>query len=725
MEFRHVENRWDDAHAARLGPLELLIYRSNLLGADLRLTNTGGGNTSAKLVERDPLSGEAVSVLWVKGSGGDLRTSNASNFAALALDRVLGLEKRYLDAPERGPKSAIEDAMPAAYAHCAFNLNPRAASIDTPLHAFVPHPHVDHLHPNAVIALAAAARGAELTREIYGDDILWLPWQRPGFDLGLRIRDLAARHPRARGIVMGQHGVISWADDSKSCYLLSLEIAEKAARFLEQRDRGAKTFGGVALSAPTEDVVRQTLVEIVPFLRGRVSTERKMVATIECGKAMRDFVSSRDAARLAGLGTSCPDHFLRTKIRPLLLDWTPGKDDPVRLKEKIDSGLEAYRRDYAAYYARCRNAQSPACRDANPTVVLIPGVGMVAFGKTKSESRVTAEFFNCAVEVMRGAEAADRYIALPEQEAFDIEYWPLEDAKLKRMPPEREWAREVAVVVGAGSGIGRAAALRLATDGAHIVAADRDRESAEATAREIVRRVGDGIGVAGSGIAASGPAVGIAVDVTDRASVRRLFEEAVLAYGGIDHVVVTAGVYVAPDLEGRISDDAWRLTFDVNVRGVAIVAAEARRIWDAQGLRGSLVVTTSVNGAVAKRGSLAYDASKAAANHLVRELAIELAPRIRVNGVAPATVVQGSSMFPRDRVVASLAKYKIAYDDGEDTETLRSRLADFYAKRTLTGLAVTAEDQAECIAFLASSRSSKTTGQIISVDGGIVEAFLR
>lgn len=724
-EFRHVKNLWDDAKARNLAPLLELVYRSNLLGANLSITNTGGGNTSAKLIEKDPLTGDDVTVLWVKGSGGDLRTSDATNFASLALDRVLLLEKTYKKSAMRGPKTPIEDRMVAAYPHCTFNLNPRAASIDTPLHAFLPAKHVDHMHPNAVISIAAAARGAELTREIWGDDLVWMPWQRPGFDLGLALRDTAAKHPKASGVVMGQHGVISWADDGKSCYLKSLEIAEKAARFIAAKDRGEKTFGGRKYADLSADARRSALLRIVPFLRGRVSTKQKMIATVQTDDAVLRFASSHDAARLCELGTSCPDHFLRTKIRPLFVDWNPEKESTGDLEKKLEAGLSLYRESYAAYYERCKRPDSPAMRDANPTVFIVPGIGMIAFGKTKSESRVTAEFFNCAIEVMRGAEAVDRYIALPEQEAFDIEYWLLEDAKLKRMPPEKEWAREVVVIVGAGSGIGRSTAQRMAADGAHVVCADVDLSAAQATAKELTKIHGEGIGVAGTGVSGAGPAIACAVDIRDRASVRALFEDAVIAYGGIDHVVVTAGIYVAPDTAGAIPDEAWRTTFDINVRGAFLVADEAKRVWAAQDLRGTLTVTTSVNGVVAKRGSLAYDVSKAAANHLVRELAIDLAPRIRVNAVAPATVVAGSSMFPRDRVIASLAKYGLAWSDAEDTEVLRARLAEFYAKRTLTGLPVLPEDQAEAVAFLASRRSAKTTGQIISVDGGLADAFLR
>ena len=618
--YKYVTFAWDDAKAASLDPVGRLVYRSNLLGSDQRITNTGGGNTSSKLTEKDPLTGQPVEVLWVKGSGGDLRTSTRENFSSLYQQKLVDLQQLYAARADKGLKSTAEDDMVGMYTHATFNLNPRASSIDTPLHSFIPGKFVDHMHPNAIIAIAASRRCEQLTREIFGGEMAYVPWMRPGFELGLAMQEICRRQPKVKSIMMGQHGFISWADNEKACYTYTLDCIEQA---------------------------------------------------------------------------------------------------------KLTAGLEAYRKDYAAYYAKCKHTNSPAMRDPNPTVVLIPGLGMIAWGKDKSESRVTAEFYNCAVEVMRGAEAIDEYIALPQQEAFDIEYWLLEEAKLKRMPAEKELARQVILVIGAGSGIGKETAHRLVKEGAHIVCVDMKLETAAATAKEITDKLGLGIGVAGTGISNCGPAVGLACNITERASVRAMLDQVALAYGGFDSICVTAGVFWPSDTTGHIPDDKWAFTFNVNVTGSYIVGDEAYKTWKEQGLKGQLVLTTSANAVVAKKGSVAYDTSKAAANHLVRELAIELSPLVRVNGVAPATVVQGSAMFPRDRVIGSLAKYNIPYTEDEATESLVRKLAQFYADRTLTKAPITPADQAEAYFLLVSQRLSKTTGQVITVDGGLHEAFLR
>lgn len=729
MTFRFVNYLWDSAKAANLDPVERLIYRSNLLGSDQRITNTGGGNTSSKIPEKDPLTGETAEVLWVKGSGGDLRTAKKENFSSLYQQKLVDLQSLYASRADKGLKAPAEDDMVGMYPHATFNLNPRPSSIDTPLHSFVPGRHVDHMHPNAIIAIAASRRCEELTKEIFGEEMACVPWMRPGFELGLAMQEISKQNPAAAAIMMGQHGFISWDGDDAACYRKTLEFIEKAAAYIEEKYAAkggdAAAFGGAKYPSLPAEKRDEIFAAILPWLRGQVSQQKRFIGTVQNDEKILRFVNSKDAPRLAELGTSCPDHFLRTKIKPLYVDWDPAKEDVAALKGKLSAGIEQYRKDYAAYYDRCKHASSPAMRDPNPTVVLIPGLGMIAWGKDKSESRVTTEFYNCAVEVMRGAEAIDEYIALPQQEAFDIEYWLLEEAKLQRMPAEKELARQVVVIIGAGSGIGRETAHRLAKEGAHIVCVDLNAAAAQATADEITAKCGLGIGVAGSGLSGCGPAIGFAANITDRASIRTMLDQVALAYGGFDHLCVTAGIFVPSDTTGHIPDDKWALTFGINVTGSYLVADEAFKTWKDQGLAGNLVLTTSANAAVAKKGSLAYDTSKAAANHLVRELAIELAPLVRVNGVAPATVVQSSAMFPRDRVIGSLAKYAIPYADDEETDSLVSKLAQFYADRTLTKSPITPADQAEAYFLLVSKRLSKTTGQIITVDGGLHEAFLR
>ena len=727
--YKFVNFLWDDAKAAALDPVGRLVYRSNILGSDQRITNTGGGNTSSKISEKDPLTGQPTEVLWVKGSGGDLRTSTRENFSSLYQQKLLDMQQLYAARPDKGLKAPAEDDMVGMQAHATFNLNPRASSIDTPLHSFLPAKFVDHMHPNAIISIAASKNCEKLTQEIFGGEMAYVPWMRPGFELGLAMQAIVQKNQKVKSIMMGQHGFISWDNEEKACYTYTLDCIEKASAFIEAKYQAkggdAAAFGGAKYATLTPEQRRATFAAILPGFRGQVSKAKRLIGTVQDDEKILRFVNSKDAARLAELGTSCPDHFLRTKIKPLYVDWNPQAEDTAALKQKLAAGLEAYRKDYAAYYNKCKHANSPAMRDPNPTVVLIPGVGLIAWGKDKSESRVTAEFYTCAVEVMRGAEAIDTYIALSQQEAFDIEYWLLEEAKLKRMPAEKELARQVVIVIGAGSGIGKETAHRIVKEGAHIVCVDMKIETAQATAKEITDKYGVGIGVAGSGISACGPALGLAANIVDRASVRAMLDDVALAYGGFDSICVTAGVFWPSDTTGHIPDDKWAFTFGVNVTGSYIVGDEALKTWKEQGLKGQLVLTTSANAAVAKKGSLAYDCSKAAANHLVRELAMELAPLVRVNGVAPATVVQGSAMFPRDRVIGSLAKYNIPYKDDEATDSLVSKLAQFYADRTLTKAPITPADQAEAYFLLVSQRLSKTTGQIVTVDGGLHEAFLR
>ncbi|MCC5908603.1 MAG: bifunctional rhamnulose-1-phosphate aldolase/short-chain dehydrogenase [Balneolaceae bacterium] len=723
--FRKVESKWEDSVAKKLDPVERLVYRSNLLGVDSYINNTGGGNTSSKLTEKDPISGEDVEVMWVKGSGGDLRTANKVNFASLYQKRLISLQEIYNGFENKGLKTPAEDSMTKMYAHCTYNLNPRAPSIDTPLHSFIPYKFVDHTHPVPVIAVATANNGEELMEEIYGDDVKWVEWMRPGFELGLKLQEAIEKNPDIKGIILGGHGLINWANDDKECYEHSIDLISKAADYLAKSEKGNDSYGGIRYEALNREKRRNTFSEILPFLRGRVSQQNQFIGTIQDDELTLQFVNSKDALRLAELGTSCPDHFLRTKIKPLYVDWDPEKGSVDDLKSKIVSGLDQYRLDYADYYKNHKSEDSPDMRDPNPTVVLIPGLGMITWGKNKSESRVTAEFYTAAIGVMRGAESVASYTAISKQEAYDIEYWALEEAKLQRMPPEAELSRQIVAVIGAGSGIGKALVSKLIDEGATVAALDLNEETAKETVDEILDKIGMGIGVAGSDISGSGDVIGLSCDITDRKSVQNTLKQINIAYGGLDNIAVTAGLYPIPDENGEVGDKAWDHCFSVNVKGNYIVADEAAKIWNQQNLEGSMVITTSANGVVAKSGSLAYDTSKSAANHLIRELAITLSPKIRVNGVAPATVVEGSSMFPRKRVVASLTKYGIKFNDNEDTKALRNKLADFYAERTLTKQPISLEQQTEAIYQLISSRFKNTTGHILPVDGGLIEAFLR
>ncbi len=725
MMKHYWESCWDDSHAERLDTLGRLVYRSNLLGRDWRITNTGGGNTSTKSVEQDPLTGASRAVLWVKGSGGDLRTAGREHFASLYMDKLEGLKELYATMAPRGPKTAAEDRMVGLYAHCTYNLNARAPSIDTPLHAFVPFRHVDHSHPVACVAPATASDGPALTREIFGDEVAWVDWQRPGFELGLALEELCRTRPNARGAILGGHGLINWADDDKECYLLGLRLIEKAAKFLADRGACSSAFGGVRHKSIPEKTRLDTLAALLPWLRGRLSGSGRLIATIDTSETVQEFASSRDAPRLAELGTSCPDHFLRTRIKPLYVPCDLARGTLDDLKQQLNRGIQGYREDYAAYYRAHRRQDSPPMRPALPTVILVPGLGMIAWGKSKSESRVTAEFYRAAIEVMRGAEAVSTYVALPRQEAFDIEYWQLEEAKLQRMPPELELSRRITAVFGAGSGIGRATLGRLLPEGTVVAGFDTDASALKATVAEAQAKIGMGIGVAGTGLSGCGNVIGLSCDITCRASIAAALRQTLMAYGGLDHVVITAGLFVTPDAEGTVSDEAFDRMYAVNVKGPYLVADVAAAIWEAQGLSGSLVLATSVNAVVPKSGSIAYDAGKAAANHLVRELACKLAPTVRVNAVAPATVLEGSAMFPRERIIASLMRYGVPFASDEGTPMLRDRLAAYYSSRNLTGSVVRVADQTEAIFLLLGERLSRTTGQVLTVDGGLRGAFLR
>jgi rhamnose utilization protein RhaD (predicted bifunctional aldolase and dehydrogenase)/NAD(P)-dependent dehydrogenase (short-subunit alcohol dehydrogenase family) len=729
--LRFLEDRWVPSVAAACDEPELLRYRSNLLGSDLRITNFAGGNTSSKIRQVDPLTGESVEVLWVKGSGGDLGSMKRAGLATLYQEKFLALERAY-----KGVDT--EDDMVAMYPLCTIGNNPVAASIDTPLHGFLPFPHVDHLHPDWGIALAASANGkvkmAEFNRE-FDHHLVWVPWQRPGFELGLMLRKAVQDNPDCDGILLGGHGLFTWGQTQRECYVNTLTVIDQIGQFIERhgKTKGPARFGGEA--TPARSQRRQIATEIAPFLRGRVSAQNRWVASFSDADDVMQFVNSADAKELAYLGTSCPDHFIRTKIRPLFVPWPSGAGLDA-LKTQIELSLEEYREQYRAYYHYFATPDSPALRDPNPTIVLIPGLGMFSFGKNKTEARITGEFYTNAIHVMEGAsllaegevtgtlpqcgESMDpasfkvytNYVALPPIEAFRIEYWAMEEAKIRRQPPEKELSRRIALVVGGASGIGREVALLAASRGAHVMIADRDEAAAARVADEL-KHVTQKEFVAST-----------SVDIRSREAIAKALRATVAAFGGLDILVNTAALFPSsPD--GVVSDAMWATTLDVNVTANYVLADEAAKLFAEQDLDGSIVLTSSANAVVAKRGSEAYDVSKAAVSHLVRELAVSMGPNVRVNGISPATVVKGSTMFPRDRVRASLTKYNIHFEERMSDEELRGLLATFYAKRTLTHQPIDPVDCAEAILFLAGPRSRCTSGHIIPVDGGLTEAFLR
>ena len=723
-KYVHVKYLWEDIVSNKLSDLEKLVYRSNCLGSDLAITNTGGGNTSSKLVEIDPLTKKEQDILWVKGSGGDLRTVDLAGFSSLYLNKFQQLEDIYLSSELKGPKTPVEDYLVSLYSQTTFNLNPRATSIDTPFHALIPYKHVDHMHPVSAITIAACKNGPEVTEKIYGNRVLWTDWQRPGFDLSMIMKKACDKNSNLQGIIMGKHGIVNWADDSKECYELTLELIDIAAEYIKKHDKGIDSFGGAKYQDLSNSRKKEVLCEILPWVRGVVSENKSFIATVETNKSVMDFVNSRKGKSLSEMGTSCPDYFIRTKVKPLFIDWDPANESIEILKKNILKEVKQYRSYYKEYYDNNKEANSPAMRDSNPTVVLIPGIGMLAFGKNKSESRVTAEFYNGAVEVIKGCESIDEYSSLSQKEAFDIEYWSLEDAKLKRLPPEKSLAGKVVVVVGSGSGIGKSSAILAAHQDAHVLCADIDVEAAKATSDEINEIHGSGIGVGGTGISSCNKSIYFKVDVQNTKSIQEMFNTAVYAYGGIDDLIVTAGYYPTINKESDNST-SWAKTFGINVEGAYNIALYAKKIWNLQNTNGSLILFSSANAVVPKNGTPAYDTSKTAVNHLIRELAIELAPNIRVNGVAPATVVNNSSMFPRDRVISSLKKYSITFDDSESTSELRDKLTMFYSSRTLLKQPIEPEYPAAVAVELLTNKFKSTTGQIIAVDGGLPEAFLR
>ncbi len=691
-----LANLWDDRQAAAMSESGRLLYRSNLLGSDKRITNYGGGNTSAKVMETDPLAGRQVEVLWVKGSGGDVGTIRLDGFATLYMEKLEALRGLY-----RGVEH--EDEMVALLPHCTFNLNPRAASIDTPLHAFVPRKHVDHMHPDAVIAIAAARDGEALTRRIYGDEIGWLPWKRPGFELGLWLERFARENPASVGVVLESHGLFTWADTARECYETTIRIINRAIEFFEVEGRGREPFGGEVAPALPAAERRAIAARLMPAIRGMISDKERKVGHFDDQAPVLDFIGSREMRRLAALGTSCPDHFLRTKISPLVVDLDPSKPDLDETLAALPGAIEAYRQGHAAYYERCKRPESPPMRDPNAVVYLVPGVGMITFAKDKATARISGEFYVNAINVMRGASTVSDYVGLPEQEAFDIEYWQLEEAKLQRLPRPKPLAGQVALVTGGAGGIGRATARRLLSEGACVVLADND-EAALATAEtELVQSAGADFVRA------------VKLDVTQEDAVVAGFVATAVEFGGIDILVSNAGLASSAPIE-ETTLSLWNRNMDILATGYFLVSREAFRLFRAQRTGGNVVFVASKNGLAASPNAAAYCTAKAAEIHLARCLALEGAEaQIRVNVVNPDAVLRGSKIWTGEWKEQRAAAYKMSTDD----------LEEHYRSRSMLKRSVFPEDIAEAVYFFASDMSAKSTGNIINVDAGNAQSFTR
>ncbi|MDS9468972.1 bifunctional rhamnulose-1-phosphate aldolase/short-chain dehydrogenase [Paracoccus sp. MBLB3053] len=691
-----LENLWDDAKAASMSESEKLLYRSNLLGSDKRVTNYGGGNTSAKVMELDPLTGEQTEVLWVKGSGGDIGSMKMDGFATLYMDKLQTLKGKY-----RGVE--FEDEMVGYLPHCTFALNPRAASIDTPLHAYVPRKHVDHVHSDAIIAIAASVNSRELTTEIFGDEIGWLPWKKPGYELGLWLEKFATENPGAKGCVLESHGLFTWADDAKECYLTTLEIINRASAWLDGRTAGKTAFGGEKLPSLPPEQRREIAARLMPVIRGLISKEGYKVGHYDDQAAVLAFVGSSMLGTLAPLGTSCPDHFLRTKIRPLVVDFDPSRPDLDATIAGLEKAIADYRDDYAAYYGRCKRADSPALRDPNAVVYLVPGVGMITFALDKATARISGEFYVNAINVMRGASTVGTYQGLPEQEAFDIEYWLLEEAKLQRLPKPKALAGRVALVTGGAGGIGAATAERFLREGACVMLADIDAQALDETHGALVARYGKDV------------VRSVQMNVTDENQVARAYAELAVEFGGLDILVSNAGIASSAPIE-ETSLALWNKNMDILSTGYFLVSREAFRVLRAQDIGGSVIFVASKNGLAASPNASAYCTAKAAEIHLARCLALEGAGAgIRVNVVNPDAVLRGSRIWQGDWLDQRASTY------GTD----KAGLEEMYRQRSMLKRAVLPEDIAEGAYFFASDLAAKSTGNILNVDAGNVQAFTR
>ncbi|SFB96712.1 rhamnulose-1-phosphate aldolase/alcohol dehydrogenase [Algibacter lectus] len=694
--FKHVDYLWDEAKASSFGDnqVDLFLYRSNILGADLRITNYGGGNTSCRTIEKDPLTNEDVEVMWIKGSGGDIGTLNRAGIAGIYTNRLRDLKNVYGGLED-------EDRMVGLFNHCIYDLDSKAPSIDTPLHGLLPFAHIDHLHPDALIAVAAAKDSEQVTKEIWGDTMGWVPWQRPGFDLGLQIEKCLEDNPGIRGIVLGSHGLFTWGDTSYECYMNSLEVIEMASEFIEKKikEKGS-VFGGQKIESLPKEERLEKAAQIMPLLRGLCSSENRMIGHFSDTDVVMEYINSNDLKRLAPMGTSCPDHFLRTKIQPLVLTLDKNEDlsDSDAILKKLEPAFEAYRQEYADYYNTCKKANSPAMRDANPVIIIYPGVGMFSFAKNKQTTRVANEFYINAINVMRGAEAITAYTSLPRQEAFDIEYWLLEEAKLQRMPKEQPLSRKVALVTGAGGGIGKAIADKLAAEGANVVLTDINEDSLKEAHATYKRDI-------------STYAI---CDVTNTDSIASAYKKACIEFGGVDIVVHSAGLAISKALEDTTDKD-WNILQNILVKGQFDLAKQATAIMRKQALGGDYIAIASKNGLVAGPNNVAYGTAKAAQQHMVRLLAAELGKdKIRVNTVNPDGVIVGSKIWE-----GAWAQGR-AKANGITVEELPA----FYAKRNLLNEIITPNDIANGV-FSLVGILDKSTGNIINVDGGMANAFVR
>ena len=699
--FKHVSYLWDDATAATMAADEvaLLVYRSNLLGADLRLTNYGGGNTSCKAMAKDPLTGELVEVMWVKGSGGDLGTMKRNGLAALYIDRLRSLKNVY-----RG--LAHEDEMVELFNHCIYDLASKAPSIDTPLHGFLPFKHIDHLHPDAAIAIAAAKDGKQITKDLFKGTIGWVDWQKPGFDLGLQLKACLDENPGIRGIMLGSHGLFTWGDTAYESYINTLEVIEICAQYLEDNyGKKGPIFGGEKLKSLEKSARLDNAASLAPILRGFCSSSVKMIGHFTDDDRVLQFINSNDLSRLAPMGTSCPDHFLRTKISPLVLNLVPDEplDNVKAIQEKIAPLFDAYRKIYAHYYNTCKHANSPAMRDANPVIILYPGVGMFSFAKDKQTARVAAEFYTNAINVMRGAEAISTYIALPHQEAFNIEYWLLEEAKLQRMPKPKSLSGRIALVTGSAGGIGKAVAKKFAQEGACVILNDINQERLDGAIAEFKKLFGNDV------------VASTLLNVTDSVSISQAFKETALAFGGVDLIVNNAGISISKAIADH-TEEEWDRLYDILVKGQFVVSKKAVELMRKQGLGGDIVNIVSKNAVVAGPNNAGYGSAKAAQAHLTRLLAAELGPdRIRVNTVNPDAVISDSNIWAGGWAEGRAKAYGITVEE----------LPAYYAKRTLLGEAILPEDIANACYALVGGLLNKSTGNAINVDGGVAAGFLR